>query len=93
MYFTVWETQDFTIKEKFRMLRDKLRWWNNEMFRWIDMKIETSVNDLNHTDRILENIDRDDTTEVLGKKKDSLNSFWSNMHLKEILLRHKYRET
>lgn len=37
----------YVIKEKLKMLKEKLRWWNMEVFRSKDLQIENIVRDLN----------------------------------------------
>lgn len=40
-------SSDFIIKEKFRYLRGRLRWWNLNVFGMVELKIEEIVDDLN----------------------------------------------
>lgn len=37
----------FVIKEKFQRLRERLSWWNKEVFGWIDLNVEKDVEELN----------------------------------------------
>ncbi|XP_058746500.1 uncharacterized protein LOC131619420 [Vicia villosa] len=41
---------DFVLKEKFRIIKDKLRWWNITVFGKYDLEIEEGVRDLNEAD-------------------------------------------
>ena len=38
---------NFILKEKFKKLRERLRWWNHEVFGWLDLKIKENVELLN----------------------------------------------
>lgn len=40
----------FVLKEKLKQLRDRMRWWNKNMFGKIELKIEEVVIDLNRVD-------------------------------------------
>lgn len=40
-------TQTFVLKEKFKLLRGKLRTWNAEVSGWQDLKVEKSTKELN----------------------------------------------
>ncbi|XP_058775200.1 uncharacterized protein LOC131649456 [Vicia villosa] len=44
---------DFVLKEKFRILKGRLKWWNEEVFGKIDLEIEEEVTDLNRWDSLL----------------------------------------
>ncbi|XP_058745932.1 uncharacterized protein LOC131618791 [Vicia villosa] len=37
----------FVIKEKFRILKERLRWWNISVFGWVDCGIEKAVDTIN----------------------------------------------
>ncbi|CAL5199706.1 unnamed protein product [Lathyrus oleraceus] len=40
----------FVVKEKLRLLRDRLKWWNKEVFGWVDLRIEEADIELNDCD-------------------------------------------
>lgn len=35
------------IKEKFKLVKDRLRWWNMKVFGWLDMSFENIVTEMN----------------------------------------------
>ncbi|XP_058726991.1 uncharacterized protein LOC131598402 [Vicia villosa] len=41
---------DFVLKEKFRIIKDKLRWWNITVFGKYDLEIEDGIRELNEAD-------------------------------------------
>ncbi|XP_058763718.1 uncharacterized protein LOC131637147 [Vicia villosa] len=47
---------DFVLKEKLRLLKDKLKRWNKDVFGKIDLDIEEGVNDINLADERLDSI-------------------------------------
>ncbi|XP_058774615.1 uncharacterized protein LOC131648899 [Vicia villosa] len=77
---------DFVLKEKFRLLKDRLRWWAKNIFGKIDLEIEDGVRVLNDSD------DREEWEEDvhLDKIKASKN-IWFNLKLKENMLIQKSR--
>ncbi|KAI5416727.1 hypothetical protein KIW84_041666 [Lathyrus oleraceus] len=89
--FKVLERGDFFLKEKLRMLKLSLKKWNVEVFRWIDLKVEEAVKELNVLDF------RASNSEVLPlgyleAKRDLASSVVSNhLNLNESFLRQKSR--
>ncbi|XP_058747173.1 uncharacterized protein LOC131620182 [Vicia villosa] len=77
---------DFVLKEKFRLIKERLRWWEKNVFGKIDLEIEENVKVLNEWD------DRDYWEEEvhLNKVKASKN-IWFNLKLKENMLIQKSR--
>lgn len=55
------------IKEKLNILRDKLRWWNKKLFRWIDLKVDEDVKQLNEYDELLGVNNDEMNIEIVGK--------------------------
>ena len=39
-----------SLKEKLKKLKESLRWWNREIFWWVDLKVEDVVMELNELD-------------------------------------------
>lgn len=40
-----WKT--YAVKEKLKLLREKLRWWNKEVFGFLDLNIQNMVREIN----------------------------------------------
>ncbi|XP_058733926.1 uncharacterized protein LOC131605606 [Vicia villosa] len=74
------------LKEKFRLLKDKLRWWNKTVFGRYEMEVEEGVREFNASD------DREswDDEEIEAKKMAS-KKIWVNLKIKENMLIQKAR--
>lgn len=80
------------LKEKFKILKEILKWCNENVFGWVDLKIEEGVDILNdlESDMIA---DRGlDLPDIQSKRKYVVESIWSNLKLKEIILKQKSRQ-
>lgn len=84
--FVVRESKAFVLKKKSKLLRDKLRWWNIEVFEWMDIKVEVAVKDLN----ILYNKTIPSDNNCLKvwrvKRRKASNQVWDITHLSEVFL-------
>lgn len=83
--------EDFFLKEKLRLFKEKLRRWNMKVFGRIDLELEEGVRDLNLADVFLEREDGDLFSETLDRRKEASNRIWRNMRIKENMLLKKYR--
>lgn len=43
----------FVLKDKFKFLRERFKWWNKEVFGWFDLRVEKVVTDLNDMDTLI----------------------------------------
>ncbi|XP_058784197.1 uncharacterized protein LOC131658967 [Vicia villosa] len=77
---------DYVLKEKLRLIKERLRWWEKNIFGKIDLEIEENVKELNKWD------DRERWEEEihLNNVKASKN-IWFNLKLKENMLIQKSR--
>ncbi|XP_058721864.1 uncharacterized protein LOC131593391 [Vicia villosa] len=77
---------DFILKEKFRIIKDKLRWWNITVFGKFDLEVEEGVRELNEADDcdVLDD-------EIQAIKKNASSRFWLNLRIKENMLIQKSR--
>ncbi|XP_058780621.1 uncharacterized protein LOC131654295 [Vicia villosa] len=82
---------DFILKEKLRMLKEKLRWWNREVFGRIDMVIEEGKKGLNETDRLLTACKEGEVGGLVDVRSEATKIMWLNMRLKENILLQKSR--
>lgn len=78
----------YVFKEKMKMLKEKLRVWNKEVFGVVDLNIEEDVKELNNLDQML--IEHWDEATV-SKRKEVSVSFWKQIRLKESILHQKSR--
>ncbi|XP_058768539.1 uncharacterized protein LOC131642278 [Vicia villosa] len=81
----------FTLKEKFKRLRDKLRWWNTNVFGWVDLKIEENAKDLNSMEESMLECISQITDEVSLERSRKQEELWKNIHYKERILQQKSR--
>ncbi|XP_058776291.1 uncharacterized protein LOC131650607 [Vicia villosa] len=81
---------DFVIKEKLRLLKDKLRSWNKEVFGKIDLEMEEGVRDMKKADeRLVSGFNSFD--ENLFLRKEACSKFWRNLRIKENMILQKSR--
>jgi exonuclease III len=86
--FEVHGKKAYVLKEKLKLLRDRLRNWNREVSGYLDLNIEKTVNDINN----IENLFGGDDEEAELTRRDGLNKeFWRQLHHKESLLKQKSR--
>lgn len=77
----------YTFKEKLKLLKEKLRWWNKEVFGYVDLSIEKTVAEMNELDELACN-----TSQVIPSNRKALSTqFWKQIHLKESLIKQKSR--
>ncbi|CAK8543476.1 unnamed protein product [Lathyrus sativus] len=79
------------ILEKFKALSNRLRWWNTNIFGWVDLKVELSVERLNELEEDLLDEDgfvAEEKVISIGKAQVEV---WNNFYLKESLIKQKYR--
>ncbi|XP_058724480.1 uncharacterized protein LOC131595951 [Vicia villosa] len=81
----------FVLKGKIKNLRERLRWWNQKVFGWLDLKIEDEVDDLNGLEEENMLITSQLNQEVSEKRKQLQSSIWKDLHLKESILKQKAR--
>ncbi|XP_058750108.1 uncharacterized protein LOC131623108 [Vicia villosa] len=84
---------DFVLKEKLKLLKDKLKRWNREVFGKINLDIEEDVNDINLADERLASTSFSLASfeENLVFRKEATCGFWRNLRIKENMLVQKSR--
>ncbi|XP_058768728.1 uncharacterized protein LOC131642504 [Vicia villosa] len=82
---------DFVLKEKLKLLKAKLKWWNVEVFGSYDMRVEEDVRNINIYDEILESRDEEVIKDVTSKRRDASSRFWRDLQIKEDMLLQKSR--
>lgn len=86
-FFQVQGWKCHVLKEKLKMLKERLRWWNKEVFGVIDLKIDKTVEEIHLLDNI---VAEGAQIDVDGRKYLSVK-FWNQIHAKESLLAQKLR--
>ncbi|XP_058734137.1 uncharacterized protein LOC131605849 [Vicia villosa] len=82
---------DFVLKEKLRLLKDKLKEWNKEVFGRIELELEECVREINLAD---DRLDTDSCSSFLANlelRKEANGNFWKNLRIKENMLIQKSR--
>ncbi|XP_058759068.1 uncharacterized protein LOC131632312 [Vicia villosa] len=80
----------YKIKEKFKLLKERLKWWNGEVFGWVNLKIEKAVEDMNFCNDQLQLVV--DSEGVLSdNRKKAKFDFWNTLKLRECILKQKSR--
>lgn len=69
---------DYVLKEKFRLIKEKMKWWNKTIFGKYDLEVEEGVRELNELD---DNVDLN--AEVLSIKRKASKRIWLNLNIKE----------
>ncbi|XP_058774930.1 uncharacterized protein LOC131649190 [Vicia villosa] len=83
---------DFILKEKHRLLKDKLKRWNKEVFGNIDLEVEEGVLDINIIDGRLDFTSSSSYfDDDLVFRKEASCRFWRNLRIKENMLLQRYR--
>ncbi|XP_058726223.1 uncharacterized protein LOC131597549 [Vicia villosa] len=77
---------DYVLKEKFRLLKSKLKWWNVNIFGKIDMELEEGVKEIN----VIDDLPSDEEEEG-GARRKANNIFWMNLKIRENMLIQKAR--
>lgn len=65
-----WKTCVFN--EKLKMLKEKIREWNKEVFGHMDLKIQNTVEEPN----VLDELACSGSPQDLGRRKELLSQFW-----------------
>lgn len=69
---------DYVMKEKLRILKDRLRWWSFNVFGKIDMLLEEGVRELNDLDKLEESLEEEN--------KFSRKNIWLNLKIRENMI-------
>ncbi|XP_058783622.1 uncharacterized protein LOC131658332 [Vicia villosa] len=82
---------DFVLKEKLHLLKERLKWWNKVVFGIIDLEVEEGVKDIIFGDKLLELDSVELNPEIVKKRKEATNRFWTDLRIKENMLVQKSR--
>lgn len=85
--FLIQGKKSYVIKEKFKRLKDSLKWWNVNVFGWIDLKVERDVVVLNDLELEMENTRNLISYEIQDMRKSKSESIWNSLQLKECILK------
>ncbi|XP_058768560.1 uncharacterized protein LOC131642301 [Vicia villosa] len=82
---------DFVLKEKLRLLKERLRWWNINVFGKIDLAVEEGVRILNEGDELVDEEDAAVSLLEADRRRRASKDFWMNLKIKENMLIQKSR--
>ena len=77
---------DFILKEKLRLLKERLRWWNKTVFSKLDLEVEEKVRAINFGDDCLEEEVVENHYDIMKNRKEASSIFWLNLRIKENML-------
>ncbi|XP_058752710.1 uncharacterized protein LOC131625893 [Vicia villosa] len=89
--FSVEGRGDFVLKEKLRLIKERLRWWNLNVFGKIDLAVEEGVRNLNEGDEMVDEEDVVESTVDVDRRRRASKDFWMNLKIKENMLIQKSR--
>lgn len=84
--------KDYVMKEKLKLLKDRLKWWNKEVYGWVAIQLEESVKEFNKVEAIVDDKENEGNLKWIEKRKSLNLYFWNNLQRKENLIRKKSRQ-
>lgn len=81
-----WKVGAIFLKEKFRLLKARLKWWNDEVFGRLDLDVKDEVKEVNLREYMLEDDAVDGRTDIVGKRKKATSRFRLDLIIKENML-------
>ncbi|XP_058779060.1 uncharacterized protein LOC131653017 [Vicia villosa] len=82
---------DYVLKEKLFRLKNRIKWWNKEVFGKIELEIEEGARDINFGDDRLEVEAEDLHPEIIKGRKEATSRFWTRLRLRENMIVQKSR--
>ncbi|XP_058784169.1 uncharacterized protein LOC131658938 [Vicia villosa] len=83
---------DFCLNEKLKTLKNRISWWNKNVYGWIDLKINNDGKELHSLDNMFVHFAGNVPDEVVLKRSKVAEDFWDNINKREGLLRLKSRQ-
>lgn len=77
--------EDLSLHGKIETTQGKLRWWNNEVFGFVDLTIDKIVTEMNELDDLACNTSQVDPI----SRKPLSTQCWKQIHKKESLIKQK----
>lgn len=82
----------FMLKEKMKILKGKLKTWNNKVFKFLDLEVEKVILSLNALDSKMGEPSQQVTYVFIDERSHTYRRVWESMHFKEIILHKKYKQ-
>ncbi|XP_058726320.1 uncharacterized protein LOC131597653 [Vicia villosa] len=83
---------DFCLVEKLKTLKNRLTWWNKNVFGWIDLKINNDGKELYSLENVFVHFAGNVPEEVVANRIKVAEDFWDNINKREGMLRLKSRQ-
>ncbi|XP_058775615.1 uncharacterized protein LOC131649887 [Vicia villosa] len=85
---------DSVLKEKLKILKESLKWWNLNVFGKYDLAVEEGVRVMNEGDEMVDDVDRGEDSlgeDEVRRKRRACSDFWFHLKIKENMLIQKSR--
>lgn len=82
---------DFLIKEKFKLLKDRLKKWNKKVFGWHNLKVEEGVEDINVMDKLLSRCVNEEVKDLVSSRNNDISYVWRHLSIRDNILIQKSR--
>lgn len=73
----------YVIKEKLKMLKERLKSWNKQVFWWINLKVDEWVEEIKEVNKLLTSCVEDQVEELVVRRSNTVNSMWINLAIKD----------
>ncbi|CAK8534728.1 unnamed protein product [Lathyrus sativus] len=77
------------LNRNFQLLRERLCWWNTNVFGRVDLQIDGYADSLNNVELAFSENDFGVTLEDLAVRSNVQQQFWEKLHTKESMLHQK----
>lgn len=79
------------IKEKLKGLKDSLKCWNKELFRFLDLEVEMNEKNLIALDHLASISSSGSSSSLVTKKEVASSRLWKSLSFRESMIRQKSR--
>lgn len=83
---------DFVLYENLKRLKSCLRDWNQDVFGWVDLRVDEKVKGLNGLDGILVENPGANIEELAKARSNVVGDLWKSLNVKKGMLRLKSRQ-
>ncbi|XP_058759244.1 uncharacterized protein LOC131632513 [Vicia villosa] len=83
---------DFILYEKLKLLKQRIRDWNRDVFGWIDLRVIQNVDNLNELDSLLVDHFGGNIRDLVTNRSKVTKEIWNTLNMKESMIRLKSRQ-
>lgn len=73
----------YVIKEKFKMLKERLKSWNKQVFEWIDLKVDEWVEEIKEVNKLFTSFVEDQVEVLIVRRSNAMSSIWINLDIED----------